>query len=669
MLSRAARTLTVAVALLAPLVGMGAELEPAPYQPALTGVVASFFDREHFQQHPVDDELSERWFDLYFKSLDYDRIWLNDEDIAEFSVWRDRLDDSLRGTGSDALEPPFAMHERLVERVDARVASNIALLKSGELSLEGQGQLVLDRDEAPWASPAELDEIWRKRLVEAIIEGVLAGETVEDTVDRQIKRYERIAKSLHDRDATDVLALHLGALGNAYDPHTTWMKPAAADDFDIAMSDKLEGIGATLSTEGSFTRIVSLVPGGPADQSGKLEPDDKIVAVAQGDGEWTDIMDLRIDRVVKLIRGPKGTEVTLKIKPAKATDPAERKDITLVRDEVVIEEQSPKFTLREIDGTKIAIIDVPSFYLDAEAAYAGRADYRSTARDVEKLLRNEVTAAEADAVVLDLRNNGGGFLSQAIELTGLFIDRGPVVQIKDSRGRISKERDTISGAAWTGPTVVLTSALSASASEIVAGALRDYGRAIVVGAETTHGKGTVQNVASDQLAGMLAYFAGNEYAEAAGALKVTTHQFYRVNGDSTQNRGVPSDVVLPSPFDGLEIRESDLPHALPWDQIAAANHPVDDLGVDLAMLRQRSKARVEESDVFAALEESIAEREALRDQPLELDLEARRAQQEELEARAEARKTRGLDEEKDPILEEALAVTRDYVELRGVARR
>jgi carboxyl-terminal processing protease len=454
-----------------------------------------------------------------------------------------------------------------------------------------------------------------------------------------------------------VLELYLGALGQAYDPHSVWFAPASKDDFDIQMRDALEGIGATLVREEDYITVKSLVPGGPAARANELQPGDRIVAVAQG-GQKTDVVGMRIDHVVKLIRGPKGTDVVLTVIPAGAADASQTRDLRITRDQVVIAEAAAKGEVREVDGVKVGVIDVPSFYQDLSER-GGKSAPRTTADDVRRILDGFKKDGVA-AVLVDLRANGGGALTQAIALTGLFIDAGPVVQIKDRQGRVEVLEDREKGLAWEGPLAVVTSAHSASASEIFAGAIQDYGRGLVVGDSSTHGKGTVQQFID--LSPVVAGFQVPGAADVAGALKYTTDQFYRVSGRSTQQVGVEADVVIPSLSDGLDMGESSLPFALAYDEIDPARFRAWGQRPDRAALQRRSAERVGGDPRFQVMAELRALRDARDQDTISLDLDQRRQERsnwEELEKRAEAVGLEG--EAVDPVLDEALRVVRDFV--------
>ncbi len=660
-LARLALLLTLAAA---PAVA-SERVAPEPYHPALAALVTQMLSSEHFAGVALDDTLSARWFDTYLESLDYGRMFFLASDIAAFEKWRLTLDDAAR-RGEPDLAAAFHMHAVYRQRVSERINAALAGLDA-PLDFTLDERFALDRSEAPWpATAAEADELWRLRTKEQILRGILRGDTEEKQKEILRKRYKRIETDTLAAAAPDVVETFLGALAKAHDPHSDYFKPATNDDFDIQMSNSLEGIGATLRTDGEYTVVVSLVTGGPAELGGELKAGDRIVAVAQGDGEPVDVIDTRIDRVVKLIRGAKGTEVRLTVIPAEALDPSKTSEIRIVRDQVKLTANDAQSKVIEVpvdkgDPLKLGVITVPSFYQDFAAKRRGDPDYKSTTRDVAALLI-KLKQQRVDGVILDLRRNGGGSLSEAVDLTGLFIPQGPVVQIGDRKGRSEPMHDPDPGIAWEGPLVVLTSPLSASASEILAGAVQDYGRGLVVGSAQTHGKGTVQNVVDlDPVLRHFYRYPGRD--EIAGALKVTTHKFYRVSGASTQLEGVKADVVIPSPWDGLDLLESDLPNPLPWDRVRPLEYRRwGELDTTAQSLQALSHARVSQHADFTELLDAIEKRRD-DDGLVSLNLETRRA---ELAQGAEAPEVpeEGEAEEDggdDIVLDEATLVMRDWL--------
>lgn len=665
-MSARVRPLAWIAALFLPLTAFG--LEPRPVDADIAKIVATTLQHDHYDGRRVDDAVSAAWYDAYLDALDGAKLYFLADDIAGFQPWRDMLDDDL-SLPKPTLTPAFAMHDLLVERTRQRIAFAIAFLEKGEFVLDDpSAELVADRENATWAADtAALDDLWRKYLTNEVLRMDLNGEDRETSVARLIRRYKRVLADRESFEPADILQVYLGTLGGIYDPHSVWFKPQAKEDFDIDMRDALTGIGAVLQPEDGYTRVRELIAGGPAEQGGELQAGDRIVAVSQGvGGEPVDVVEMRLDKVVRLIRGPVDTTVVLTVIPADATDTAFTRDISIVRDRVKIQEAAAKGEVHELDGLRIGVIDVPSFYVDHEGAKKGDPTASNTTRDIRRIL-GEFNGSGVDAVVVDLRRNGGGALDQAIDATGLFIDRGPVVQVKDHRGRVSVYEDEDRGVAWTGPMAVLVSEQSASASEIFAGAIQDYGRGLIVGSETTHGKGTVQNLMGLGRHLRRLGYEGDD-VDAGGAMKFTTHLFFRVNGHSTQLEGVHSDVVIPSPWQGLEIKEGDLDHPLPWDSVAAADFKPLPLAVDLDKLRKASATRVSQSMEFAFLEEDLNERERLKDDlTVSLHLPTRQAEKERRDAiahaRSKAREAAGYDPDDPPdaILDEAIHITRDLV--------
>ena len=638
-----------------------APIAPERHHQVVAQVSILALENFHLAGRPVDERLADAWLTGHIEQLDPDRLFFLQSDIDALRLMIPDMPNGAHRSPAD-VSPAFMVHARFQQRVHERVAFARQLL-STEINLERTGTTwQRDREEAAWeVSPAALDTVWTHRITDQLILRVLSGEEPADAREALAKRYSRLAGDIDDYDANDVLEGWIAALGAVYDPHTLWFKPATKDDFDIQMSDRLEGIGATLRTDGEHTRVVSLVPGGPADMHGILQPDDRIVSVAQADAEPVDIVGMRIDRVVKLIRGAKGTDVVLTVIPADAPGD-ELREVRITRDEVVIEAASAKLEVKELDGRKVAVVDVPSFYQDVRRVGRGYEVIRSTAADVRKLLE-ELGPGGAEAVLIDLRTNSGGALTQAIELTGLFIDKGPVVQIVSQRGP-QKGREVLddedAGVAWNGPVAVLTSAYSASASEIFAGALQDYGRGLIIGAEATHGKGTVQELLD--LRPLIGRFGGSAERDA-GALKYTTSQFYRVSGKSTQRVGVMPDIIVPSPFDGLDGREGDLENALPYDEIEPARYkPVGRVPADVSSLQDASRRRVAESAAFQAMGELRAARDLREGAPTSLSLSERKAERDGWDGLEERAEKAGLDGENDIVLEEALRVVTDWVQ-------
>jgi carboxyl-terminal processing protease len=647
-------------------------------------VVGGSLSGYHYASRPVDDDLATAWIDRYLNALDPAHLFLLQGDVSDFRRRASSFDDDLRKS-QPGLDLPFAVWTRYTERASEVYGLAARLLDEPASFDDPAAAVQVDREEAPFpADVAAREQLWRGRVRAQVLDLMLEGYDEAAAKALLKKRYERQAKAVATRRASDVLEIALTALAEEYDPHSAYLSPSSSDDFDIRMRDALEGIGAELRDEDGLTRITRLIPGGPAMRSGELAAGDHIFAVAQGASAPVDVVDMDLDEVVKLIRGTKGTEVRLTVRPGSAADPAERKIVTLVRDRVVLESASAKLHMHTVARPgdaplQVGIIEVPSFYLDGWAARRGDPDARSTTNDTRKLVQ-QAKSQGAAAIVLDLRGNGGGALSEAQSLAGLFIDRGPVVQVKDPSRGVDVLEDPIRGVTWSGPLVVLTDELSASASEIVAGAIQDHRRGIVVGAPQTHGKGTVQQVID--LEQVLAGTQPADVAKQSGALKLTVQKFYRVSGASTQHKGVVPDVLLPSPWQGLDVLESDLDNALPYDEIARARYTPLPMEVDLGALRVASTARVASDPVFGWLAEDLAERTAReKDGTLSLHRPTREQEVAKRQAALNARRAAvGLgiqqtpkagefvDEEQrdlddvlnDAILKEALHVTADF---------
>jgi carboxyl-terminal processing protease len=631
----------------------------------------------HYSGRPINDALSREWLANYVDALDYSRIYFLQSDIDEITAWETKLDDDLLSE-KPTLEAAWAIYDLYARRVDERVVRALEMLDDDLRFDDANAKVDIDRHDDPWATDAAaLDLIWRDRIIEQLLRMELTeAPSTQTPVERLKRRYERVRKEARDVYPEDVLESYLGALSRAFDPHSSWFKPIAKENFDIDMRDTLTGIGAQLSGEDGYTVIDSLIPGGPAEGSQQLAPEDKILAVGQGtDGELVDIIDMRLDRVVQLIRGPANTTVHLVIHPASAADPSEVRDVFIVRDKVKLSHAAASSEVHELPGSsgtvKVGYIDVPSFYVDSDGQRAGDPNYGSTTRDVAKIL-GDMRAQGVSSLVIDLRNNGGGSLDEAIQLTGLFLPGGPVVQIRSREAAIEVLRDEDPSVAWDGPVVVLTSEISASASEIFAGALQDYGNGLIVGADSTHGKGTVQNLVG--LERFLRKTGHSEEADQGGAVKFTTHMFFRVNGASTQVRGVRSDIVLPSPYRGMEIKEEHIEQGtpLPWDSVQPARYRRLGKGFDLPALTEASRLRVAADPEFGFLEQQVEERLGLDAlDTLSLHIDTRRAETARLEAltkaRDDARKAAGWDGEAeiDPIRTEALHIARDVVTLKA----
>ena len=532
-------------------------LAPSSEQSDTLKELIDVIEDRHYASRRYDDGLSAQHFIAYLDALDPQRMFLDADDIGEFSQWRLELDNA--GRRGD-LGPAFTMFNRYHDKLKTRLEQILTTLPG---TLEGfnydiDEYLVIDHSTMPWApSQDELDDRWRKRLKNQALSLMLADKPAEEIPDTLTRRYQNQLSRLEQYNAQDVFQIYANSLAEQYDPHTNYFSPRRAENFDINMSLSFEGIGAMLQVEDEYAKVTRLIPAGPADKQGELKPSELIIGVGQGDsGPIEDVVGWRLDEVVDLIRGPRDTVVRLEVIPGKGkTD--QRRVIPIRRNEVKLEEQAAQKEVIEFtddaDQThRIGVIDIPAFYIDFEAYRNGDKNYRSTTRDVQKLI-DELVAEGVEGLVIDLRDNGGGSLQEANQLTGLFIEYGPTVQIRSAESRVWRDGKRRKSRYYEGPLAVMINRLSASASEIFAGAIQDYGRGIIVG-EQSFGKGTVQSLVALQ----------------EGQLKVTESKFYRISGESTQHRGVIPDIEYPSLFDPEQIGESALDNALAWDQIAPA---------------------------------------------------------------------------------------------------
>ena len=594
-------------------------------QPDREQVIASLnmvelLKRHHYNKPPLNDERSIKIYAGYLKLLDPSRSYFTAADIAEFDQWGSQFDDLLKGGD---LDPGFAIYKRHLDRLKERLDFALAQLEKGTDSLDFNvdESLLIDREKSPWAkNSAELDELWRKRLKDEVLRLKIAGKEPKAIQELLVKRYKNQVSRLKQTRGEDIFQAYMNAFAETYDPHTSYLSPDNAEAFDINMSLSLEGIGAVLQNDNDYVKVVRLVPAGPADKSKQIVPADKIVGVAQGNGEMVDVIGWRLDEVVKLIRGPKGSVVRLDVIPASnAPSDQTTKVVAITREAVKLEEQAAKKSVLKLQHEgrdyKLGVIELPAFYLDFKAFRAGDPEYTSTTRDVKRLL-TELQEEKVDGVVLDLRNNGGGSLQEATELTGLFIDQGPTVLVRNSDGRVDVLADENTGIYYKGPLAVLVNRLSASASEIFAGAMQDYHRALILGGQT-FGKGTVQTIQPLN----------------HGELKLTLAKFYRVSGQSTQHQGVIPDIQYPDIMDTKEIGESALPEALPWDSIKPAIKPeLDPIKPFLAELQSRFESRTAQNPDFTFARERLQLAQKLMEEnTVSLNETKRRAQQTDIE--------------------------------------
>ncbi len=589
-------------------------LKPTSEQSKAAIDLVQKLDREHYRDQEFNDALSSRFFDEYLESLDSAKNFFLQSDIAEFEKYRKTFDDDFKKGNLDNNIGDERAVEPLIKTLDD---------KQNKFNFDVEESIETDREKAQWpANAVEADQLWQKYLKSNLLNSMLSGKTYEESKTNLRKRYANQLRRLKQQTAEEAFSVMMNSLTTLYDPHTNYLSPENAENFDISMSLELQGIGAVLQSDDDYTKVSSLVAGGPAQKQGQLKPNDKIVSIAQGaDGEFVDVVGWRLDEVVKLIRGPKGTIVRLEVIPADPTATA-NKQITIKRETVKLEDQAAKkavFKVKEGDKVfKIGVIDIPTFYMNFEAYQKGDPNYKSTTRDVYNLL-NELNKEKVDGVIIDLRDNGGGSLPEAAMLTDLFVDPGPVVQIRQSDDTISRNYRAYQPAVYRAPVAVLINRLSASASEIFAGAIQDYGRGIIIGS-TTFGKGSVQNLVDLK----------------HGRLKITEAKFYRISGDSTQHRGVIPDVQLPSLLDPSEIGESSYDNALPWDRIHPAPHQkYYNISKYLPTIETKHQERMAKDPDFIFLnKQSAMFKEASEKKTFSLRLATRQEEQKQMEKRA-----------------------------------
>ncbi|NLC60684.1 MAG: carboxy terminal-processing peptidase [Gammaproteobacteria bacterium] len=604
-----------------------------------------------YRPRAMDAQMSSDIFDNYLEALDGNKMFFTARDLEQFEQYRDRMGPAVR---EGDLEPAYTIYALYKERVQDRVEHARGLLDEDIFDFTGDDRWEYDREDAEWASASELDAIWRQSVRNDWLRLKLAGREADEIRATLDRRYQNLANNVGQLKGEDAFQTFLNAYTASIDPHTDYFNPRSTELFNQNMSLSLEGIGAQLQKQDDVVVIRELIPGGPAAMSGKFRPGDRITGVGQGeDGPIEDVVGWRIDDVVEKIKGPKGTQVRLEVVPAGSGMDSEPVEIVLTRARVQLEEQAAKSEVIEIPGEgeaadkRIGVIELPAFYQDFQGRRNRDGEYTSATRDVAKLLE-QFKADGVDGVVLDLRQNGGGSLNEAVELTGLFIDTGPVVQVRESGGRVNVEGVRTPGVAWEGPLAVLVNRGSASASEIFAGAIQDYGRGLVIG-ETTFGKGTVQNLIDlDRMpAG-----EGKRY----GSVKLTVAQFYLPGGSSTQNKGVVPDILFPVTVDADEFGESTYDNALPWNRIAEVAHTnYGDFTPILPRLTALHEARVAEDHEFQWFLEDVEEMRAERAKKYVVLNEAERRAQRDREdrkrrERQEIRRELGLP--LDPLAEE-----------------
>ncbi|MFP4061308.1 MAG: carboxy terminal-processing peptidase [Halochromatium sp.] len=640
-----------------------AELFPDERQARTMVVINKVLERFHYRDFELSDAFATEVIDNYFTDLDSNRLFFLQRDMERFRRSAGRLDDDL---AKGKLDTAFDIFRVYRMRVDARIDYALSLLRQ-PFDFERDESYLFKRDEADWAAnEAELNDIWRKRVKNDYLLLKLADKDDEAIREQLRERYTGITRRIHQFTADDVYQSFVNAYTRTLEPHTSYMSPSTSENFDISMRLSLEGIGAVLRAENEYTVIQRTIPGGPARQSGQIQTGDRIVGVGQGvDGEMVDVVGWRLQDVVDKIRGPKGSVVRLQTLPKSEAAGGRMREVSLVRNEIKLEDQAAQHFVIEgpenAPSLRIGVIEVPAFYRDFRAESAGQQDFRSTTRDVRALIE-ELKAASIDGLIIDLRGNGGGSLTEALELTGLFIEEGPVVQVKDSFGKIEVEVDPDPAIHYTGPLAVLVDRNSASASEIFAGAIQDYGRGIIIG-EPTFGKGTVQT-----LIDLDRYVPGDD--TQLGRLRLTMAEFFRISGASTQLKGIEPDINFELGLHDIEHGERSLDNALPWGRIRPATFEVD-AKLDLATLKRRSARRIVEDDGFRMLIDQariLSEIEA--QDRVSLSERERRAESERREQVLQERKAaflraRGIepvDEDADHVDEEALEQQQEVID-------
>src|SRR5881227_1445958 len=594
--------------------------------------VGRLLEEGHYTRQKLNEEVSRKFLLSYLELLDFSHLFFTQQDIDTLNAkyGNSIAGDVLLGT----LKPAYDIYALYTKRVDGRVAKIKELLKQ-PLDFKTDGTIELSRQKSPWPKDeAEADQLWRGRITNEVLQENLSEHPIEPAPQLVARRYDRLARNVHEQDKDEQVKLFLDALAQTYDPHSEYLSKADMKNFSINMGLSLVGIGAMLRSEDGYAKIESLVPGGPAQADGRLKVGDRITAVAQGPADYVDVREMRLDKVVEMIRGKKGTHVRLLVIPSDATDPSRRKNVELVRDEIKLKDQEARADIiikkdENGDPIKLGWLTLPSFYADMDK------HQKSTTRDVLALLKR-LKKENIAGLVIDLRRNGGGSLEEALSLTGLFLKSGPIVETKDYNGTIRISSDPDSGIAYSGPLVVLTSRQSASASEIFAAALQDYGRAVIVGDKNTFGKGTVQTILP---IGRFASLLGS-HSDEDGALKLTIQKFYRVAGGSTQLHGVASDIVLPSLSDLPEFGEGALKNALSYDEVAKAKFTKwsDSHSLFIDQLRRRSEERVKNDPEFHYVMEDIGRlRHKLDENRISLNEDQRKKELQDDKLRKETR--------------------------------
>ncbi len=646
------------------------QFEQTPDDKEAARSLCQMIEANHISQKKIDDEISRKTLKRFIESIDPLKLYFTEADIDIFRESENDLDNQLK-EGNVAFA--YKVHGVYLNRLQHRLVT-IARFIQAEHDFTLDESRIANPDDLTWSKTAkELDERWRKRIKAELLAKKLDDVKLAEARTQLVKRYTNFSRNERQTERSDILQKYLSSMTHCFDPHSSYMSPQTREDFNIAMRLRLQGIGAALGSEDGMTIVRQIVPGGAAHKDGRLKLGDKIIGVGQAKGDIEDIVEMKLSRVVRLIRGKAGTKVRLQVKVAKT---GETSVYELTRQLIELKESAVGTkiieTAKRIKGTKdrIGVIRLPSFYRDFDGERRGLPDFRSSARDVRKALEGFTKDGKIGAVVLDLRTNGGGALKDAIEVSGLFIDEGPVVHIKSPDGSVSVLRDQDAGIAWEGPLVVLTSRMSASASEIFAGVIKDYRRGLIIGDETTHGKGTVQNVVQCPRRSALNFFR-----KPTGALKLTIQQFYRVNGDSSQERGIPSDVILPSVINHMDFGESSLDNHLPFDKIKPADYKTVSLVNDTIVktLQKKSGQRVTGNADFAKDREAIRKflirkkrkTISINEAVLRKELEENKADKEKKPATPEGTPPVFRD---DHYNSEVLQITLDYIQQLKQAR-
>lgn len=652
------------------------DLSPSPAHHQASRYIAKFITDYHYAKPRLGNDQSVKILDEFIELLDGNKSYFLAQDIREFQQYRYNMDNSIL-TGW--LKPSFHIYSVFQKRWSERNKYALSLLNK-EMDFTINENYRFDREDLNWATTSqELDELWRKRVKSDALNLVLADKTWEEAKEILQKRYKVAMRRVSQINSEDVFSYFMNAYTNTVDPHTSYFSPRTAENFNIDMKLSLEGIGAVLQSDDVYTKINRIVEAGPADKSGELAVDDKVIGVGQGNEPLVDVVGWRLDDVVDLIRGDAGSVVRLEIEPANSSVAGKTKVISIIREQVKLEEQAAKSEIIEIENKgqiqRVGVIDLPKFYVDFRAKYEGKKDYRSTTRDIRNLIDEMKQDKGIDALIIDLRANGGGALDEAVSLTGLFIDTGPVVQDRSRRGHVEKLGDTDPGTAWDGPLGVLVNGSSASASEIFAGAIQDYGRGLIVG-EQTFGKGTVQRVLD-----LNQQFRSE--SNAFGALKLTINKFYRITGESTQKKGVVPDIAFPDPYSREEFGEDSYDTALKWDVIEPAKFKrVGSFGEYIQPLTSLHNERIQTDEEFQYLIEDIQdinkrraektvslnlqERKNLRkqDKQKQLDRENKRRTSQGKKAILEIDEDTELTEVEDSKLNETANILLDLIKLQ-----